>query len=113
MIRIVIAEDQALVLGALAALLGLEDDIEVIGRAKDGPSALDLVMVLKPDVLVTDIEMPGMLYGAILRSPLPHARVRNVDLAAARRVAAITPSVPPCSPRRPRCRRRSRRRCPS
>jgi len=60
MIRIVIAEDQALVLGALAALLGLEDDIEVVGRAKDGPSAFDLVSVLKPDVLVTDIEMPGM-----------------------------------------------------
>jgi two-component system response regulator DesR len=60
MIRIVIAEDQALVLGALAALLDLEEDLRVIGRAADGASALDLVQVLKPDVLVSDIEMPGL-----------------------------------------------------
>jgi two-component system response regulator DesR len=60
MIRIVIAEDQALVLGALAALLDLEEDLQVIGRAGDGASALDLVQVLKPDVLVSDIEMPGL-----------------------------------------------------
>jgi two-component system response regulator DesR len=60
MIRIVIAEDQALVLGALAALLDLEDDLQVVGRAGDGPSALDLVQALKPDILVSDIEMPGL-----------------------------------------------------
>ncbi len=60
MIRVVVAEDQKLVLGALAALLGLEDDIEVVGRAADGPSALDLALALKPDVLVSDIEMPGL-----------------------------------------------------
>lgn len=60
MIRVVVAEDQSLVLGALAALLGLEDDIEVVGRACDGPSALDLVSALAPDVLVSDIEMPGL-----------------------------------------------------
>jgi two-component system response regulator DesR len=60
LIRIVIAEDQALVLGALAALLDLETDLEVIGRAADGPSALDLALTLKPDVLVSDIEMPGL-----------------------------------------------------
>ena len=59
-IRVVVAEDQSLVLGALAALLGLEDDIEVVGRATDGPSALDLALALKPDVLVSDIEMPGL-----------------------------------------------------
>ncbi len=60
MIRIVIAEDQALVLGALAALLDLEADIEVVGRAHDGAQALALVTSLHPDVLVTDIEMPGL-----------------------------------------------------
>lgn len=60
MIRVVVAEDQSLVLGALAALLGLEDDIEVVGRATDGPSALDLALALAPDVLVSDIEMPGL-----------------------------------------------------
>lgn len=60
MIRIVIAEDQALVLGALAALLDLEDDLQVVGRAADGQRALELVLALQPDVLVSDIEMPGL-----------------------------------------------------
>ena len=60
MIRVVVAEDQALVLDALAALLALEDDIEVVGRANDGAAALAAVEALKPDVLVSDIEMPGL-----------------------------------------------------
>jgi two-component system response regulator DesR len=60
MIRIVIAEDQALVLGAIAALLELEDDLTVIGRATDGIAALACVRDLAPDILLADIEMPGM-----------------------------------------------------
>jgi two-component system, NarL family, response regulator DesR len=60
MIRVVVAEDQAMVLGALAALLEIENDISVVGRAGDGNAALDVVQTLKPDVVVTDIEMPGM-----------------------------------------------------
>lgn len=59
MIRVVVAEDQALVLGAIATLLGYEPDIEVIGRAADGDEALALVKSLAPDILVSDIEMPG------------------------------------------------------
>ena len=59
MIRVVVAEDQGMVLGALAALLEIEPDIEVVGRARDGDEALDLVARLAPDVLLTDIEMPG------------------------------------------------------
>lgn len=59
-IRIVIAEDQSLLRGALATLLSLEDDIEVIAEARDGEEALDLVKRLTPDVLVTDIEMPRL-----------------------------------------------------
>lgn len=58
-IRIVVAEDQALVLGAIAALLDLEPDLEVVGRAADGASAVALVRELVPDILLTDIEMPG------------------------------------------------------
>lgn len=54
-----IAEDQALVRGALAALLGLEPDIDVVGEAQNGEEALELVKAHLPDVLVTDIEMPG------------------------------------------------------
>jgi two-component system response regulator DesR len=78
MIRIVIAEDQALVLGALAALLDLEDDLEVIGRATDGRQALDLVVALKPDVLVSDVEMPvlsGIDVAARLQAHSSPARV--------------------------------------
>jgi two-component system response regulator DesR len=59
MIRLVLAEDQALVRGALAALLGLEHDLEVIAACADGDSALAEVQRLAPDLLVTDIEMPG------------------------------------------------------
>jgi two-component system, NarL family, response regulator DesR len=59
-IRVLLAEDQALVLGALAALLDIEPDIEVVGRAPDGREALRLARELQPDVVVTDIEMPGM-----------------------------------------------------
>lgn len=58
-IRIVIAEDQALVLGAIAALLALEPDFAIVGRATDGDAALALVRTLAPDILLTDIEMPG------------------------------------------------------
>lgn len=60
MIRIVVAEDQGMVLGAIAALLDLESDIEVVGRARDGTEAMALCDERQPDVLVTDIEMPGL-----------------------------------------------------
>lgn len=60
MIRVLIAEDQSLVLGALAALLELEGDIEVVAQAKDGSRALELTLAQQPDVVLTDIEMPRM-----------------------------------------------------
>ena len=65
MIRVLLAEDQAMVRGALSALLALESDIEVVGSAADGESAwCELQRLQKlgslPDVLVSDIEMPGV-----------------------------------------------------
>lgn len=60
MIRVVVAEDQGMVLGALATLLGLEPDIEVVGRAPDGLAAWTLVQRERPQVLLSDIEMPGL-----------------------------------------------------
>jgi len=60
MIRILIAEDQAMVRGALAALLGLEPDIEVVATAADGVEALALCEQHAPDIVLTDIEMPRM-----------------------------------------------------
>ncbi len=58
MIRIVLAEDQRLLLGALGALLDLEEDMEVVGKASDGEEALALVNRLQPDICIMDIEMP-------------------------------------------------------
>ena len=60
MIRVLLAEDQAMLRGALAALLAMETDIEVAGTAGDGETAWRELQRLKPDVLVTDIEMPGL-----------------------------------------------------
>jgi len=59
MIRIVIAEDQRMLLGALSSLLDLEPDMEVVGRAGNGEEAVRLVKELRPDVCVMDIEMPA------------------------------------------------------
>ncbi|MEM1503069.1 response regulator transcription factor [Domibacillus sp. 8LH] len=58
MIRIVIAEDQRMLLGALGSLLSLEDDIEVVGQAANGEEAVALVRELQPDICIMDIEMP-------------------------------------------------------
>ncbi|MEN8700113.1 MULTISPECIES: response regulator transcription factor [Bacillus] len=58
MIRIVIAEDQRMMLGALGSLLSLEDDMEVVGKAGNGAEAVSLVHKHKPDVCIMDIEMP-------------------------------------------------------
>ena len=60
MIRIVIAEDQEMLLGAMGSLLNLEEDMEVVGQASNGAEALALVHRLQPDVCLMDIEMPEM-----------------------------------------------------
>jgi two-component system response regulator DesR len=78
MIRVLIAEDQAMVAGALSALLGIEPDIEVIGTAGNGREALEASRKLQPDVLLTDIEMPemtGLELAAAVRSEGPLPRV--------------------------------------
>lgn len=78
MIRVLIAEDQAMVLGALAALLEIEADLEVVGRAADGEEALELALELEPDVVLADIEMPrrsGLELAAELRRRGSAARI--------------------------------------
>ena len=63
MIKIMIAEDQGMILGALAALLDLEEDISVIKTAENGKVALSFIQddaSVQPEILVTDIEMPKM-----------------------------------------------------
>jgi two-component system, NarL family, response regulator DesR len=78
MIRVLIAEDQAMVAGALASLLGNQPDIDVVGTAYNGREALTAVRILKPDVLLTDIEMPGL---------------SGIELASAVRLQQIPPKV--------------------
>lgn len=58
MIRIVIADDQGMLLEAIGCLLNLEEDMEVVGMANNGEEALTLVRRLNPDVCIMDIEMP-------------------------------------------------------
>ncbi|MCI1592193.1 response regulator transcription factor [Heyndrickxia oleronia] len=58
MIRIFIAEDQRMLLGALGSLLNLEEDMEVIGQATNGEEALSSILKLDPDICLMDIEMP-------------------------------------------------------
>jgi DNA-binding NarL/FixJ family response regulator len=59
MIRVVLADDQALVRAGFASLLGDEPDIEVVGEAADGAQAIELARTLKPNVVLMDIRMPG------------------------------------------------------
>jgi len=60
MIRIVIAEDQGMLLGALDSLLSMEDDFEVVGMAENGKEAVSLVQNFDADICIMDIEMPIM-----------------------------------------------------
>ncbi|RII43723.1 DNA-binding response regulator [Galactobacter valiniphilus] len=60
MIRVLIADDEDMIRTAMAALLDLEDDIEVVAQCPDGPSALEAAARLVPDVCLLDVEMPGL-----------------------------------------------------
>jgi len=77
-IQVIIAEDQAMVLGALAALLETEPDIAVCAKAANGREALAAISKHRPDVLVTDIEMPemtGLTLASEVRERFPQTRV--------------------------------------
>jgi len=108
-ITVVLAEDQLMVLGALGTLLGLEPDIDVIGTAPDGDEALRLVRNLQPDVLLTDIEMPGHtgldLAGELKRAGLPTRVVILTTFARAVTCGALWRPAPSAT-----CSRTHRRR---
>jgi two-component system, NarL family, response regulator DesR len=77
-IRLLIADDQALVRGALSALLGLESDIEVVAEVGSGDEVVPAATAAHPDVALLDIEMPGMdglAAAAQLRTAVPTCRV--------------------------------------
>ncbi|HEY0357223.1 MAG TPA: response regulator transcription factor [Mycobacteriales bacterium] len=78
MIRVLLADDQQLVRGALAALLDLEPDIEVVAEVGRGDEVVDAARRLRPDVALLDVEMPGidgLAATAALRAALPGCRV--------------------------------------
>ena len=78
MIRVLIAEDQAMIRGALAALLSTEADIEVVAQVERGDRVVEAALRTTPDVALLDIEMPGqdgITAAADLRAKLPSCRV--------------------------------------
>ncbi|WP_238006007.1 response regulator transcription factor [Dactylosporangium sp. AC04546] len=60
MIRVLLADDEELIRVALAALLGLEPDLDVVAQAADGRAAVDAALAHRPDVAVVDLEMPAL-----------------------------------------------------
>jgi two-component system, NarL family, response regulator DesR len=77
-IRVLLAEDQAMVRGALAALLGLESDIEIVAQVSRGEEVVPTALATRPDVALLDIEMPGgdgLTAAAQLRAAVPGCRV--------------------------------------
>lgn len=77
MIRVLIAEDQDMVRGALAALLGMEPDIEVVAEVDRGDQVVERALATAPHVALLDIEMPGedgISIAARLRRELPECR---------------------------------------
>jgi len=80
-IRVLLADDEHLIRGALAALLSLEDDLLVVAEAASGPEALAMARAHRPDVAVLDLQMPGrdgVGVAAALRSELPDCRTMIV-----------------------------------
>ncbi|TDW14937.1 response regulator transcription factor [Kribbella kalugense] len=80
-IRLLIADDQALVRGALAALLDLEPDLEVVAEVGRGDEVIDAAKNCQPDVALLDVEMPGLdgiEAAAALRTAVPGVRVLMV-----------------------------------
>ncbi|MEU2733311.1 response regulator transcription factor [Streptomyces griseoviridis] len=77
-VRVLLAEDQGMMRGALALLLGMEPDIEVVAQLGRGDTILDTALTHRPDVALLDIELPGMSgldAAALLRAEVPDCRV--------------------------------------
>ncbi|MFE7467012.1 response regulator [Streptomyces sp. NPDC057499] len=80
-VRVLLADDEHLIRGALAALLALEDDLVVVAEAATGPEALAMARAHRPDVAVLDLEMPGadgVSVATSLRTELPGCRTMIV-----------------------------------
>ncbi|KEY38113.1 two-component system response regulator [Cutibacterium acnes] len=92
-IRLVLADDQTLVRGALAALLGMEDDLEIVGTCGRGDEVVGLVQDTYADVCLLDIEMPGLdgiTVAAELRDQAPWCRSSHRDDLRATGISAAS-----------------------
>ncbi|MGW7196440.1 response regulator [Streptomyces chryseus] len=104
-VRVLLADDEHLIRGALAALLGLEDDLVVVAEAATGPEALAMARAHRPDVAVLDLQMPGLdgvSVATALRDGLPdcrcmivtsHGRPGHLKRALAAGVRAFVPKT--------------------
>jgi two-component system response regulator DesR len=84
-IRVLLAEDQAMMRGALAVLLGLEDDLEIVAEVDDGARIVPTALEVRPDVALLDIELPtmsGLDAAKTLSEQLPECRVVMVTTFA-------------------------------
>src|SRR5436190_1422411 len=91
-IRVLLADDQALVRGALAAMLGLEPDIEVVAEVSSGAEVLPAARRVNPDVALLDVQMPGrdgLTAAADLHRELPSCRIVVKDAPPEQLVDAV------------------------
>ncbi len=105
MIRVLLADDEQLIRTALATLVGLEDDVEVVGQAASGPEAVAVARSVQPDVAVLDLQMPGLdgiEVAAALREQVPgcgvvivtgHGRPGHLKRALATGVRGFLPKT--------------------
>lgn len=108
MIRLLLADDEDLIRGALAALLDLEDDLEIVAQAATSTAAVDLAVELRPDIAVLDLEMPpadGLRAAERILADLPtqvvlvtrHARPGVLRRALAAGVVGFVPKTTPAA----------------
>jgi DNA-binding NarL/FixJ family response regulator len=106
MIRVLLADDEELIRVAIAALLGLEPDLEVVAQAADGRAAVAAALAHRPDVAVVDLRMPGLdgiEVAAELRRVLPSCAVVVLTVRDARpSCRGLWPPAPRASCRRAR-----------
>lgn len=90
-IRILLADDHAIVRESLARLLQMQEGLQVVGVASDGQEAVDLAMATRPDVIVMDVSMPrlnGIQATRRIKAALPDVRVIGLSMHAAADMAA-------------------------